>query len=65
MQIRPRVPIWTLKKLFFRRSVTMAAQSTRFDLPGFTLPLDYNVSTMNMKFHNALDRRDIEGGCVK
>ncbi|RJE26931.1 hypothetical protein PHISCL_00738 [Aspergillus sclerotialis] len=42
----------------------MASQSTRFDLPGFTLPLNYNVPRMNMKFHNALDSEDIIGGYV-
>lgn len=48
-------------------TTTMASQASRFDLPGFKLPLnftlkrDYNSPRL---FPNALDYNDIEGGYV-
>ncbi|KFZ18677.1 hypothetical protein V502_04004 [Pseudogymnoascus sp. VKM F-4520 (FW-2644)] len=42
----------------------MASQSTSFDLPGFSLPLNYtpNDRTSHYLFPNALDYSDVEGG---
>lgn len=58
--------IGTLKKLPFTRSVAMVSQATRFDLPGFTLPLDFNHSgRWDIKFPNALDSEHVEGGYIK
>ncbi|KAL4999672.1 hypothetical protein BDV10DRAFT_50747 [Aspergillus recurvatus] len=33
----------------------MSARSSRFDLPGFSLPLDYNIENHRQRFPNALD----------
>lgn len=43
-----------------------ASQCTRYDLPGFTLPLNFtlNTRTSNGMFPNALDYADISRGMV-
>lgn len=42
----------------------MESQSTRFDLPGFSLPLNYvpGGAYEGAMFPNALDLNEIEGG---
>ena len=43
-----------------------ASQCTRYDLPGFTLPLNFTLNTRasNGMFPNALDYADISRGMV-
>lgn len=43
-----------------------ASQRTRYDLPGFTLPLNFTLNTRasNGMFPNALDYADISRGMV-
>lgn len=45
----------------------MEPQSTRFDLPGFSLPLNYtlNETVSHTLFPNALDYIDLENGYAR